>query len=241
MKIYISPSREYYPAPTIPLAEMQPKYCIPASGGFVIISVHRPRERRCTWKFTFPPRGNTIQRRQFRLRKCNQNIASPRAEMHMKIYISPSREYYPAPTIPLAEVQPKYCIPASGGLLSFQFLSLLEEMHRKLCIPASGNAKRMLHLRFAECKRMCAVPQVVLHIKRSKKIVPTSTYKRSFAASRRIYKQRASRRINTSSTRSCSRRIYKQTRSCSRRIYEQSFNKIKEQNIEERGAYTRRE
>ena len=48
MKIYISPSREYYPAPTIPLAEMQPKYCIPASGGFVIISVHRPRERRCT-------------------------------------------------------------------------------------------------------------------------------------------------------------------------------------------------
>ena len=80
-KIYISPSREYYPAPTIPLAEMQPKYCIPASEGFVIISVHRPRERRCTWKFTFPPRGNTIQRRQFRLRKCNQNIASPQAEV----------------------------------------------------------------------------------------------------------------------------------------------------------------
>ena len=81
MKIYISSSREYYPAPTIPFAEMQPKYCIPASGDFVIISVHRPRERRCTWKCTFPPRGNTIQRRQFRLRKCNQNIASPQAEV----------------------------------------------------------------------------------------------------------------------------------------------------------------
>ena len=81
MKIYISPSREYYPAPTIPLAEMQPKYCIPASGGFVIISVHRPRERRCTGKFTFPPRGNTIQHRQFRLWKCNQNFASPQAEV----------------------------------------------------------------------------------------------------------------------------------------------------------------
>ena len=177
MKIYISPSREYYPAPTIPLAEMQPKFCIPASGGFVIISVHRPRERRCTWKFTFPPRGNTIQRRQFRLRKCNQNFASrkrrfcnyfcapsPRAEMHIKIYISPSREYYPAPTIPLAEMQPKFCIPASGGLLIFQFLSPLEEMHRKLCIPASGNAKRMLHLRFTEMQAdVCSTASGTAH------------------------------------------------------------------------------
>ena len=89
--------------------------------------------------------------------------------MHMKIYISPSREYYPPPTIPLAEMQPKYCIPASGGLLLFQFLSPLEEMHRKLCIPASGNAKRMLHLRFAEMQ--ADVCKAVLHIKRSKKIV----------------------------------------------------------------------
>ena len=87
----------------------------------------------------------------------------------MKIYISPSREYYPAPTIPLAEVQPKFCIPASGGLLLFWFLSPLEEMHRKLCIPASGNAKRMLHLRFAEMQAdVCSTAR---HIKRSKKIV----------------------------------------------------------------------
>ena len=42
MKIYISPSREYYPAPTIPLAEMQRKYCISASGYFVIILVPDP-------------------------------------------------------------------------------------------------------------------------------------------------------------------------------------------------------
>ena len=126
-------------------------------------------------KIYIPPRGNTVQNRQFRLRECNQNFSSPqaeilylfrfmvpvsgdahknfhfplavilssadnsacgnatkilhprkrrfcnyfgapspRAETHMKLYISPSREYYPAPTIPLAEMQPKYCIPASG-------------------------------------------------------------------------------------------------------------------------------
>ena len=116
MKIYISPSREYYPAPIIPACGNATK-------------ILHPRKRRFCNYFGAP---------------------SPRAEMHMKIYISPSREYYPAPTIPLAEMQPKYCIPASGGLLLFQFLSPLEEMHRKLCIPASGNTKRMLHLRFAE-------------------------------------------------------------------------------------------
>ena len=81
IKIYIPPSREYDPESTVPLVGMQSKFYIPASGDFVIISVHRPRERRCTWKFTFPPRENTIQRRQFRLRKCNHNIASPRAEI----------------------------------------------------------------------------------------------------------------------------------------------------------------
>ena len=84
--------------------------------------------------------------------------------MHMKIYISPSREYYPAPTIPLAEVQPKFGIPASGGLLLNFFLSPLEEMHRKLCIPASGNAKRMLHLRFAEMQAdVCSTASGTAH------------------------------------------------------------------------------
>ena len=48
MKIYISPSREYDPKLTVPRAGMQSKFYIPASGDFVIISVHRPRERRCT-------------------------------------------------------------------------------------------------------------------------------------------------------------------------------------------------
>ena len=81
MKIYISPSREYDPESTVPLAGMQSKFYIPASGDFVIISVHRPRERRCTWKFTCPPRGNTIRNRQFRLRECNQNFTSPQAEI----------------------------------------------------------------------------------------------------------------------------------------------------------------
>ena len=56
----------------------------------------------------------TLTRKQIPL---TTGAPSPRAEMHMKIYISPSREYYPAPTIPLAEMQPKFCIPATGGLL----------------------------------------------------------------------------------------------------------------------------
>ena len=110
--------------------------------------------------------GNAIKILHPRKRRfCNYfGAPSPRAEMHMKIYISPSREYYPAPTIPLAEVQPKYCIPASGGLLLFQFLSPLEEMHRKLCIPASGNAKRMLHLRFAEMQAdVCSTASGTAH------------------------------------------------------------------------------
>ena len=48
VKIYIPPSREYDPESTVPLAGMQSKFYIPASGDFVFISVHGPRERRCT-------------------------------------------------------------------------------------------------------------------------------------------------------------------------------------------------
>ena len=48
IKIYIPPSREYDPESTVPLAGMQSKFYIPASGDFVIIFVHRARERRCT-------------------------------------------------------------------------------------------------------------------------------------------------------------------------------------------------
>ena len=109
---------------------------------------------------TLPPRGNTIQNRQFRLRECYQNFTSPQAEtfvfisvhgpvcgdahknvhsplagirsgidnsacgdaikllhsrersfcnnfaeMHIKIYIPPSREYDPESTVPLAGMQ----------------------------------------------------------------------------------------------------------------------------------------
>ena len=115
MKIYISPSREYYPALTIPLAEMQPKYCIPASGGFVIISVApSPAERRCTWKFTFPPRGNTIQCRQFRLRKCNKNFASPQAEVCYYFSSCPRlRKCTESCAFPRAEMRSGCCISAS--------------------------------------------------------------------------------------------------------------------------------
>ena len=74
-------SRKYDPEPTIPLAEMQSKYCIPASGDFVIIFCLRSPRAEMHIKFTFPPRGNTIQSRQFRLRKCNQNIESQQAEV----------------------------------------------------------------------------------------------------------------------------------------------------------------
>ena len=48
IEIYIPPSREYEPESTVPLVGVQSKFYIPASGDFVIISVYRPRERRCT-------------------------------------------------------------------------------------------------------------------------------------------------------------------------------------------------
>ena len=127
-KNFIPPLREYDPEPTVPLAEMQSKYRIPASGDLVTIHVHGPRKRRCTQKFSFPLAGirsrtdssacgNAIKilhpcKRRF----CNYfGSRSPRAEMHIKINIFPLREYNPEPTIPLVEMQPKYCIPASGG------------------------------------------------------------------------------------------------------------------------------
>ena len=145
IKILILPSREYDPESTVPLAGMQSKFYIPASGDFVFISaVHGPRERRCTsWNFHSPLAGirsridssacgNATKilhprKRRFLNYFCAR---SPRAEMHMKIYNSPSREYYPAPTIPLAEMQLKYCISASG-----YFVIIL------VPVPAWGNAQ----------------------------------------------------------------------------------------------------
>ena len=151
---------------------MQSKFYIPASGDFVIISVHRPRERRCTWKFTFPLAGirsridssacgNAIKILHPRKRRfCNYFCApSPRAEMYMKIYISPSRKYDPKLTVPRAGMQPKFYIPASRD---FVMISVHRPRERrctwKFTFPtrgntiqpdnsACGNAKKILHLR----------------------------------------------------------------------------------------------
>ena len=130
IKIYIPPSREYDPKSTVLLAGMQSKVFIPASGDFVFISVHGPRERsperRCSTNFHFPLAGirsridssacgNAIKFLHPRKRRfCNYfGAPSPRAEMHIKIYIFPLREYDPESTVPLAEIISKYSNPAS--------------------------------------------------------------------------------------------------------------------------------
>ena len=81
IKIYISPLREYDLEPTVLLAEMQSKYCIPASGHFVVISVPVPtrgrapnavhlRERKCEADAASPLRGSESGCVQYRLRYC---------------------------------------------------------------------------------------------------------------------------------------------------------------------------
>ena len=102
IEIYIPPLREYEPESTVPLVGVQSKVYIPASGDFVIISVYRPllhpRKRRFCIYF---------------------GSWSPRAEMHIKIVIPPSREYDLESTIPLAGMQSKYCIPENGASVTF--------------------------------------------------------------------------------------------------------------------------
>ena len=93
-------------------------------------------------KSALPPRGNTIQNRQFRLRECYKNFTSPQseilylfrftvpfAEMRIKIFIPLSWEYDLELTIPLTGMQSKYCIPTSGDNFA--------EMHIKIYIPPS--------------------------------------------------------------------------------------------------------
>ena len=130
------------------------------------------RKRKKKKNSALPPRGNTIQNRQFRLRECYQNFTSPQAEilylfrfmvpasgdahknfhsplagirsgidnsacgdaikilhsrewsfcnifaeMHIEIYIPPSQEYESESTVPLAGVQSKFYIPASGDFV----------------------------------------------------------------------------------------------------------------------------
>ena len=81
IKIYIPPSREYDPESTVPLAGMQSKFYIPASGDFVIISVHCPRERRCPGKFTF-------SRREY-----DPESTVPLAGMQSKFYVPASGDF----------------------------------------------------------------------------------------------------------------------------------------------------
>ena len=56
------------------------------------------------------------------------------AEMHIKIYIPPSREYDPESTVPFAGMQSKFYIPASGVLYLFRFM-----------VPSSGDAHKNFH------------------------------------------------------------------------------------------------
>ena len=127
IKIFIPPSREYDPESTVPLAGMQSKFTSPQAEILYLFQFMVPASGDAHKNFHSPLAGirsridssacgNAIKILHPRKRRfCNYFCApSPRAEMHMKIYNSPSREYYPAPTIPLAEMQPKYCISASG-------------------------------------------------------------------------------------------------------------------------------
>ena len=127
--------------------------------------------------------GNAIKILHPRKRRfCNYfSSRSPRAEMHIKIYISPLREYDLEPTVPLAQMQSKYCIPASQTFCNYFSsrprlrkcteccASPQAEMRSGCCISASR-----------KCKRMCAVPLAVLHIKRSQKIVQIVALSRGF-------------------------------------------------------------
>ena len=96
---------------------------------------YQTKRRKRQKNSTLPPRGNTIQNRQFRLWKCYQNFTSsqaetlylfqftvPFAEMHIKIFIPPSWEYDLELTVPLAGMQSKYCIPASGYSETISFV-----------------------------------------------------------------------------------------------------------------------
>ena len=81
-------------------------------------------------KFYIPPCGNTIQNRQFRLQKCNQNIASPRADI-LSLFWFP---------FPLEEMHNKLCIPASGNTKRTAHICFAD-MQADVCSTASGTAR----------------------------------------------------------------------------------------------------
>ena len=82
IKIYIPPSREYNPESTVPLAGMQLKFYIPASGDFVIISNSRSPRAGMHIKIYIPPS-----------REYDPESTVPLAEMQSKYCIPASGDF----------------------------------------------------------------------------------------------------------------------------------------------------
>ena len=91
------------------------------------------------------------------------------AEMHIKIYIPPSREYDPESTVPLAGMQSKFYIPQAEIVYLFRFMVPASgDAHKKISFPlpgirsridssACGNAIKILHPRKRRfCNYFCA-------------------------------------------------------------------------------------
>ena len=93
--------------------------------------------------------GNAIKISHLRKRGfCNYFVLrSPRAEMHIKIYISPSREYDPEPTIPLPEMESNFA--SRQEEVCYYFSSR----------PRWGNAPKIVHPRERKCEADAASPQ----------------------------------------------------------------------------------
>ena len=138
IKIYIPPSREYDLESTVPLAGMQSKFNIPASGDFYLFRFTVPASGDAHKKFHFPHAGirsridssacgdaiKILHSRKLRFR--NYFCApSPRAEMHIKIYIFPLREYDLESTVPLAGMQSNFYIPANGDFYNYYYFFFL--------------------------------------------------------------------------------------------------------------------
>ena len=122
MNFDISTSREYDPESTVPLAGMQSKFYIPASGDFVFISVHGPvygdaHKIRSGIRIRSGINNSACGDAIKILHSLERSFCNIFAEMHIEIYIPPSREYESESTVPLAGVQSKFNIPASGDFV----------------------------------------------------------------------------------------------------------------------------
>ena len=83
---------------------------------------YQTKRRKRKKNSTLPPRGNTIQNRQFRLRECNQNFTSPQAEI---LYLF------------------RFMVPASGDAHK-SFHSPLAGIRSRIDSSACGNAIKIL-------------------------------------------------------------------------------------------------